>query len=385
VAMRVAAFDHVTLPTNPSGGLLRRVLQGLSDEHEFTVYSVAFDNPAPERIRWVRVPALRRPQVALFVTYHAGVALARATGRFRPDDVDLVQSMEADAFGASLVWAHFCHRAYLRLHWRSGRPSGLRRIARYLDHKARALLEPSIYRQAETVVATSRGLAEELEEEFPWLTGRITVIPNAVDLDRFARPHNFDAAAVRRRLGLPLDRLVVVFVALGHFERKGLPLLLEALRLTPTLPIHLAVVGGSPAATSVHRDQVNHAGLADRVSFLGTQPDVRPFLWASEAFALPSHYETFSLAAFEAAAAGVPIVVSKFHGIEEFLVDGVNGLLVDTTPASIAGVLRTLVELGPAGRARLAERGQRDVQAFSEDAFVDRWRALYRSVGEPSP
>ena len=375
--MRIVAFDHVTLATNPSGSLLRRVLEGLNDEHEFTVVSVEFDNPAPDRIRWVRIPAVRRPQVALFLSYHAGVTLARSRGRLRTDDVDLVQSMEADAFGASLVWAHFCHRAYLRNHWRAGRPTGMGRIARYLDHKVRALLEPAIYRRARTVVATSQGLARELQREFPSLSGRVTVIPNAVELDRFRRPADIEPVAVRRRFGLPEDRLVVAFVALGHFERKGLPLLLDALRLNPTLPIHLAVVGGTPAATKAYRDQAERSDLDGRVSFLGTQPDVRPFLWAADAFVLPSHYETFSLAPLEAMAAAVPIVVSDLYGMEDVLIDGVNGLLVETTPVSIAAALAHLVELGPEGRSRLAERGLHDVQAYSEEAFVTRWRELY--------
>lgn len=379
--MRILAFDHVTTSTNPSGSLLRRVLGGLRDEHEFTVASVAFDNPAPDRIRWVRLAAVRRPQVALFASYHAAVALARARGRLPTDDVDLVQSMEANAFGASLVWAHFCHRAYLREHWRAGRPDGVARVSRYLDHKARALLEPAIYRRARSVVATSGGLARELTREFPALDGRITVIPNAVDLARFARPADFDPGVVRRRVGLPEDRLVVAFVALGHFERKGLPLLLEAVARRRDLPVHLAVVGGTPAATNAYRDQARRSGLADRVTFLGTQPDVRPFLWAADAFALPSHYETFSLAPLEAMAAGVPVVVSDLYGMEDVLVPGENGLVVETTPDSIAGALATLVELGEDGRSRLAERGHHDVQAFSEEAFVARWRELYRALG----
>lgn len=68
--MRVAIFDYATVPAYGTGKYNLRLLRGLCREHDFTAFSTAFENPAPERIRWVRVPCPRRPLALLFVSFH---------------------------------------------------------------------------------------------------------------------------------------------------------------------------------------------------------------------------------------------------------------------------------------------------------------------------
>ena len=68
--MRIALFDYKIIPTNPIGSCHRRMLMGLSREHEFVVFAVQFDNPDPDRIRFVRVPVPTRPLALLFIAFH---------------------------------------------------------------------------------------------------------------------------------------------------------------------------------------------------------------------------------------------------------------------------------------------------------------------------
>ena len=99
-------------------------------------------------------------------------------------------------------------------------------------------------------------------------------------------------------------------MALGQFERKGLPLLMQALATAGLDPVKLIVVGGEADLLARYREQAEKLDIGDRVKFVGMQSDVRPFLWCSDVFVFPSLYETFSLVTYEAAAAGLPIVVS---------------------------------------------------------------------------
>lgn len=86
---KIAIFDYKIIPTNPIGGCHLRMMQGLCHEHDFTVFAVEFENPCPERIHWVRIPALTRPMALLFVLYHlltpfyllVGLAGAPASGQ----------------------------------------------------------------------------------------------------------------------------------------------------------------------------------------------------------------------------------------------------------------------------------------------------------------
>lgn len=66
--MKIALFDYVVTPNNAIGNCHRQMMQALAGEHDFTLFSCDFSDPAPGRIRWTRVPAIARPLAALFVT-----------------------------------------------------------------------------------------------------------------------------------------------------------------------------------------------------------------------------------------------------------------------------------------------------------------------------
>jgi UDP-glucose:(heptosyl)LPS alpha-1,3-glucosyltransferase len=118
-------------------------------------------------------------------------------------------------------------------------------------------------------------------------------------------------------------------------------------------------------------------GLEPQMLLVGKQQDVRPYLWASDFFVLPSYYETFSLATFEAAAAGLPVLVPRLSGVEDFLRDGKNGFQIELTPEAVADGIHRICAAGPAGRQRIGDQARRDVALYETDKFADRWREIY--------
>jgi glycosyltransferase involved in cell wall biosynthesis len=316
------------------------------------------------------------------VTFHLAAAVAITFDRLvRRRRYDLVQTLETASFGADVVGVQFCHGAYLRTRWRDGLPRGLRGALRWTYEWCAARLEPFVFRRARVLVVPSQGLADELAGEFAFLRGKIEVVRNAVEADRAIRPEDFDRAAFRRRHGLRLDSLVLVFVALGHFERKGLDLVLDALTAIEDLEVQVLVVGGTRDLVALWQQRVRKEGREGKFSFVGPHDDIRPFLWASDAFVFPSAYETFSYASFEAAAAGLPVIVSKLHGVDEFLVDGETGLLVERTPASVAAAIRRVAEMDPDERKVMGERAHRAVTSFNTSSYVAGWAAVYERLG----
>ncbi len=135
-----------------------------------------------------------------------------------------------------------------------------------------------------------------------------------------------------------------LFVALGQFERKGLPLLLQALGTPGMERVKLVVVGGEADLIARYGEEAAKHQLGNRVKFAGMQSDVRPYLWSSDVFVFPSLYETFSLVTYEAAASGLPIVVSHLYGVEDLLVDGDNGFLIETSIAGVRQGLERILE-----------------------------------------
>ncbi len=376
--MRIAVFDYKVVPTNPAGSCHLHMLQGLCREHEFTVFAVEFENPCPERIRFVRVPVPTRPLALLFVAYHLVAPLAYLWYRLRTGArFDLVQMVESNLSFGDLSYAHFCHLAYLRRHWRSAGAKGLRGWLRWLDHGLHALMEPWTYRRVKRIVVPSQGLKRELEETYPFTRGKIRVIYNPVDIERMRPPADFDREAFRTEHGVKPGETVLVFVALGHFERKGLPLVLQALVALRDRPLRLWVVGGEPDLIRSWQKRAEGMGIGDMVHFWGMQRDVRPFLWGADAFVFPSAYEIFPLVSFQAAAAGLPLIVTPLYGVEEFIRDGETGFVVERSVKGVAEGLRRFISLSPESRRRMGEHPREAVAPYGVEPFVEAWRGFY--------
>jgi len=173
---------------------------------------------------------------------------------------------------------------------------------------------------------------------------------------------------------------VLVFVALGHFERKGLPLLLDALGQLQSPRLKLLVVGGEADVVLTYRARADCLGLQQSVIFVGMQQDVRPYLWSAEAFVLPSTYETFSLVAFEAAAAGLPLIVTPFYGVEEFFQDGEHGLLIECSRAGMHLGLTRFLALPSEQRKAMGARIREQVRKYNVENFTAAWRRYFDSA-----
>jgi len=377
--VRIAVFDYKVNRNNPIGGCHLRMLRALASEHDFTVFAVEFDNPHPDRIKWVRVPVPMRPLALLFVTFHVVAPilyllhLMRTGRRF-----DLVQGVESNLLFGDISYSHFCHRAYLKHHWRQSGQAGFRGFLNWLDHFVHACLERPAYQRAKGIVAPSRGLARELNREYPFAANKIRVLPNAVDADRLRMPAGFDRKAFRKGIGLSPADTAFVFVALGHFERKGLPLLLEALSRMDDPTAKLIIVGGAPDLVQSYQPRIGEMNCRGRVHFAGMQADVRPYFWAADAFAFPSLYETFSLVAYEAAAAGLPLIVPRLNGIEEIIRDGDNGFIIGRTVDDAVSALRRFLTLAAEQRRAMGRQARAAAAAYDNARFVGEWAEFYR-------
>ncbi|HMO24886.1 MAG TPA: glycosyltransferase family 4 protein [Tepidisphaeraceae bacterium] len=380
--MRIAIFDYRVIPTNPVGGIHRRLLEGLADEHDFVVFAVQFDNPRPDRIRHVRVPVPLRPLALLFVMFHLIAPLCYLWYRVRGGArFDVIQTVESNVlFRSDLIYAQFCHTAFLKHHWHAVRGAGLRAWLRYIDHRLHALLERLAFARAGRIICPSAGLVRELTEAFPFAREKLVHLSNPIATDRLRRPQMFDRTGWRETHGFGQRDIVLVFTALGQFERKGLPLVVEAMQRLGRTDLKLDVVGGETDYVKHWRDRVERLGLGNQVVFRGMQQDLRPHLWGADALVFPSSYETFSLTTYEAAAAGLPLLVSRLHGVEEILRDGVNGFLVERSGEGVARAISQLVALTDEQRRQMGANAQHDAAGYDVNLFHTRWRAVYDRI-----
>lgn len=79
-----------------------------------------------------------------------------------------------------------------------------------------------------------------------------------------------------------------------------------------------------PVLPEVEEQILHHPGI----TFVGWQPDVRPFLAASDAFVFPSYREGFPNVVMQAGAMGLASIVTDINGCNEIIVDGKNGVII---------------------------------------------------------
>lgn len=178
-------------------------------------------------------------------------------------------------------------------------------------------------------VAVSPRVETELRLYYDVPPSRIRVIPNGIDLARFNRDPSA-GRAIRREFGIPDDVKLLLFV--GHeFRRKGLEHAIAALERLDS-NVRLLVVGSDSQA--MYRRMAKTSG--DRLIFAGSRSDMPAFYAAADALVLPTNYETFSLVCMEAMAASLPVFATPVGGIEDYLVDGVNGYQITWDGEDIA-------------------------------------------------
>jgi glycosyltransferase involved in cell wall biosynthesis len=366
-------FEPSITRASPSGSCLLKMLEALAGKWPIHIFANRCElGPAPlsqqthvplsppvELIRRILFPMFT---TLLYLPYSRSQSIRIAT--------------EAAFPLCQISHTQFCHRYFLRHHRDAIATTWARRVARTLTHRWLAFLERIAFGYAKKIVVPSEGAAHELESTYPSLTrGKICVIPNPVDTKHFQRNPTFNAQAVHHQLGIVNPALVLCFCALGGFTRKGLPIILAALADSYNPAIHLIVVGGRPGEIREFASIAKRLNIDHSVHFVGLQSDIRPYLWSSDVFILPSAYETFSLACFQAAAAGLPLISSRINGVEDFLVPGINGWLVERSTESVAAAIREAAA-SPEKTALLGRTAQSQVQAYGAEAFQSRWLKL---------
>jgi glycosyltransferase involved in cell wall biosynthesis len=211
---------------------------------------------------------------------------------------------------------------------------------------------------------------------------RIVVIPNGVDLSRFAMPA--DRAQLRHALGMPATvKLVAVVSRLAAL--KGIEDFIDAAALVARRhdDVRFLVVGEpSPINNRAYVDglqsRARDRGLTDRVIFTGLRSDVPALLSAVDVSVMPSLNEALSNVLLESMAAGAAVVATDVGGTAEALVDGNNGVLIPPgNPTVMADAIVRLVD-DPAYARELGENARRTIRdRYSLDRMVASTETLY--------
>jgi glycosyltransferase involved in cell wall biosynthesis len=223
------------------------------------------------------------------------------------------------------------------------------------------------FHNIDVLVCNTPGIARHVRE-MGWTRG-VEVISNFTSLDR-AEPVS------RSVLDTPENAFVIS--SMGRFvPRKGFDVLIRATALLPGA--YLWILGSGEQEGNL-RALADELEVSDRVRFAGWQADPRPFIAASDCFAMASSHEPLGNVILEAWAQKVPVVSTRSEGPTWFMQDGVDGLLVPIgdDKGFADAISRIRAERGLA--KALVEGSEKTLESrFSRDAIVDAYMSLLGS------
>ena len=244
------------------------------------------------------------------------------------------------------------------------------------------------WRNLERAAAVQFTSVEEMELARPLgLRIRGVVVPLGLDLTEcgVSRPSGRFRSIWPQTLG---KRLILF---LGRLNvKKGLELLIQAFGQIARErdDLHLVIAGPDNEGYGTQvRKWLARENVLTKATFTGivVGDGKADLLRDAELFVLPSYAENFGLAAVEAMAAGLPLVISNKVNIWRELEEAGAGLVVECDAHALAGAMRKLLENREAAK-KMGEQGRRLArQRFSSDVVAREMLGLYRDIASRRP
>ena len=188
---------------------------------------------------------------------------------------------------------------------------------------------------------------------------------------------------MRGELGITDETFVILFVG-GLWDEKGLSYIIHALPLMQHTDTKLVVVGGGDEEEFGRR--AADLGVRDRVVFAGRTPHPEHFYAMADCFAFLTQAEGLALVQLEAAASGLPLLLTRGHCPSGLVENGENGFMIPPDEIALAPKL-DLIASDPDFRTRARKASRKRAMGFTWDEQARKIDAFFeehlQAVGEP--
>ncbi len=361
---RVAALDEIDLSVIYAADTVAARTWRVDHEHDARF------------LRGLRVPGAKQ---VLHHDYPVTPGIVGALEKANPDVV-VVSGWSTFAAQGAITWSRVRGVPYVLLveSHDEGPRAGWRR-------KVKGTVVPPIVRGASGALVTGT-LARQSMIERGARPEDVHVFANTIDVESFgARAEQLASKRydLRAELDVAEDDVVVVSVA-RLVPEKAHDVLVRAVAAADDTRIVLVLVGEGP-----ERARLRHLAdeLGVRLVLAGDRPWERIVEWyvAADAFALLSEREPWAVVVNEAAACGLPLVLSDRVGAApDLLEDGANGFLVPAGDVAAAAVALRRLAGDADERLRLGARSREIVQDWGYEPSVDGFLAAVRAAANHS-
>jgi glycosyltransferase involved in cell wall biosynthesis len=241
----------------------------------------------------------------------------------------------------------------------------------------------TLFAGADAVVTEIELNRVHMERMAPWLRGKIAVIRNGVDTDRFHPPADAPPAEIFR------------FISVGTLSSVKNPLrVVEAVAELVSrghTSFRLDWYGRDAAFERVPvgeqaRARARDLGVEGHIIFHGDRPQIDAALRRAHALVHVSLREGFPNAVAEGLASGLPVVVSTISDLPLVVKEACNGFVCqETSVRSIADAMEQMLQVPEPERQAMGRRSRElALKWFHVERFLDNFEALYQHVSVPS-
>lgn len=219
----------------------------------------------------------------------------------------------------------------------------------------------SLISRSKTIVVLTESIANEMRS-----CGfrRVTVIQNLIPAEAKSTPFS----KAEPRTGLLLGRA-------GN-PQKGFDLFLEALALSKISGWHFRIVGPGVDMDPILTTLLQKYDLGEMVELLSATDDPYNLIRRSSCLVIPSRYEGLPMVALEALSIGRPILASNIDGLQELIVDGINGLLFPSEDISAISTCLQRICAHPLILEKLAAGTGMFIEPYQEEVIIGKWLRL---------
>lgn len=303
--------------------------QGHSDWNKETVSDLTFYRTQPETARWSNWPVLNQWGIVTALTER----IIEVAAEEKPDILHahspalngMAALRAAKALGIPVVYE-------CRAFWEDAAADHGTSAEWGLRYRATRALESKVFRDADAITTICAGLRDEISGRFGVDASKLTVIPNAVNVEEFSY---LDPPDEETQLRLRLRGKKVLGFVGSFYAYEGLLMLIDSLpaMLDHDADIRLLLVGGGPEEEKI-RARIRQKGLESAVIMPGRVPhnEVQLYYSLIDVLIYPRNPMRLTdlvtpLKPLEAMAQGRLLVASDVGGHKELIQDGVTGKL----------------------------------------------------------
>ncbi|HOP08133.1 MAG TPA: glycosyltransferase [candidate division Zixibacteria bacterium] len=233
-------------------------------------------------------------------------------------------------------------------------------------------------------VANSRAVAEETIRVERVAPNRVSVVPNAIDIERFSPPSPEQITTIRRKWGVPVNAIVIGAVA-NLRPVKNIPFLIEAAE--PLIKKHddlyFVVLGEGDLRPDLEQ-MIQVKNLSGRFLLPGSSTAVERDLYAFDIAVLCSHGESLSNSLMEYMTCARPSIASNVGGNRELLTSDSLGFLYEPGHHEQFGAIAERLITNPDLRKQVGATARASAcERFSLQPVMAQWENLYRRLIDP--